>query len=42
MIKVTFSWTDSEEYNESDSQLGLDENSQIEIPISINFNQYIE
>lgn len=40
-IEVTFSWKDEEQYNESDSILGLDETSQIRIPITIEFNQYI-
>lgn len=41
MVKVNFSWVDDEKYNESDSQLGLDENSTFEIPVNIRFSQYV-
>lgn len=40
-IKVTFSWINDDENNDSDSELGSSSGN-IEIPINIRFNQYIE
>ena len=40
-IKVTFSWDNDDDNNESDSQLGLSDGN-FNIPINISFSQYIE
>ena len=39
-IKVTFSWVFDDKYNESDSSLGLKEDSVFSFPITIKFSQY--
>lgn len=41
-IKVTFSWEDNEENNESDSTLGLNKDESLEFMVNIKFNQYME
>lgn len=40
-IQVTFHWEMDEKYNDSDSSLGQDPDSQFKIPISIQFEQYV-
>ncbi len=40
-IRVTFSWTNAEENNTSDSELGSSD-GYFNIPVNIKFNQYIE
>lgn len=39
-IKVTFSWEFDDKYNESDSSLGLNHDSEFSFPINIKFSQY--
>ena len=41
-IQVTFHWEYDDQYNESDSMLGQNPDSQFTIPISIQFEQYTE
>lgn len=40
-IRVIFHWQWDEQYNESDSTLGMDPDSTFTIPITIHFQQYI-
>ena len=39
-IRITFTWINDDQYNESDSILGLNENSSFTFPIMIKFSQY--
>ncbi len=41
-IQVTFHWVWDDQYNETDSELGQDPDSQFLIPITIQFEQYIK
>ncbi len=40
-IKITFRWEFDDKYNESDSSLGLDPNSEYIFPFTIKFSQYL-
>ena len=39
-IKLYFEWTNVEENNESDSELGATESAKISVPLEINLKQY--
>ena len=39
-LRVKLTWNNDENNNENDSELGLDENANISIPVSINLTQY--
>ena len=39
-VRLYFEWTNVEENNATDSELGQTENSKISIPLEINFKQY--
>lgn len=39
-IKISFSWEFDDKYNESDSSLGLNQDSEFSFPVTIRFSQY--
>lgn len=39
-LRVKLTWNNNEENNENDSELGLDENANITIPVNVNLTQY--
>lgn len=40
-LKLNLIWEDNEQYNESDSELGLKENNKLKVPIRVVLNQHV-
>lgn len=40
-LRITFRWTNVEDYNVADSELGITENAKLSLPWEINFKQYM-
>ena len=39
-LKIYFNWINDEEQNENDTQIGTNSNANIEIPVTMTFEQY--